>query len=46
MGNYEELGGDTARAARVRADYEVFLKARANLLLTPMAALCRGDIPA
>ncbi len=42
VGNYEELGDETARAERVRADYEFFLKARANLLLTPMAALCRG----
>ena len=46
VGNYEEFGDETARADRVRSDYEVFLKARANLVLTPMAALCRGDTPA
>jgi hypothetical protein len=45
VGNYEEFVDEAARANRVRSDCEVFLKIRANLLLTPMAALCRGEIP-
>ncbi len=44
VGNYETLSSED-RAARVRADYEAFLNARAELVLTPIAALCSGDIP-
>lgn len=45
VGNYEALGDDATRATRVRADYQAFMNARATLILTPIAALCRGDIP-
>ena len=45
VGNYQSLGDETSRARRVCADYNAFLNARAALMLPPINALCRGDIP-
>lgn len=45
VGNYGAIGDQDARAEKVRSDYETFLDKRADLLLEPIAALCRGDLP-
>ena len=46
VGNYADVSDEGDRAARVRADYEAFLQARAGLLRDPIAALCDGRDPA
>lgn len=45
VGNYAGIDDENVRAARIRADYEAFLEARADLVLGPIAALCNGDEP-
>ena len=42
VGGYAKIGDEDDRAEKVRVDYQAFLKARAELMMEPMHALCEG----
>lgn len=42
VGGYELLAEPGSRASRIRADYEAFLSARAEMLVQPIGLLCDG----
>jgi len=44
-GGYDKLGDPTRRGDQLRTDYEAFLRARADLLLPAISALCDGREP-
>lgn len=45
VGGYDAIADAEARRDKVRADYDAFLTARAELLLGPIRALCAGQQP-
>ena len=42
VGGYAKIDDEDDRAEKVRVDYQAFLRARAELMLEPMRALCEG----
>ena len=45
VGGYEQISDSAARSDKLRADYDAFLRKRAQLLLEPIRALCDGLQP-
>jgi hypothetical protein len=42
VGGYAKIDDEDDRAEKVRVDYQAFLRARAELMMEPMHALCEG----
>ena len=43
VGGYSDLADEEARAARVKSDYESFIRARARAILSTVNKLCSGE---
>ncbi len=42
VGGYAKIDDEDDRAEKIRVDYQAFLRARAELMMEPMHALCAG----